>query len=129
MRIPASCTGVGWPLSIGLISLRAVPVIIVTQRLGPIIKNGRSVVSHKAMSHVTQCLRKASRGGSKGSKQRSPEYKEPLLCGRHNLLCDCQDLSEGESAKFVLTLNGMEKVPVGVWPIRWLGHWETQEPT
>lgn len=80
------------------------------------------------MSHVTQCLRKASRGGSKGSKQRSLEYKEPLLCGRHNLLCDCQHLSGGESTKFVLTLNGMGKVPVGVRPVRWLGHCETQEP-
>lgn len=81
------------------------------------------------MSHVTQCLRKASRGESKGSKQRSLEYKETLSCGRHNLLCDCQDLSGGKPTKFVLTLNGMERVPVGVRSIRWLGHRETQEPT
>jgi hypothetical protein len=35
-----------------------------------------------------------------------------FVCG-HNLLCDCQALSGGETAKFVLTLDGMERVPLG----------------
>lgn len=78
--------------------------------------------AHKAMVHVTQHLRKTLRGGNKGSKQGSLEYKEMPLCGRRNLLCDCQALSGGESGKFVLTLDGTGRIPRGVQSIRKLGY-------
>lgn len=51
MGIPALRTGVGWLLSIALISLRAFTVIIVTRSLGRIMKNARSFVS--SQSNVT----------------------------------------------------------------------------
>lgn len=109
--------GVGGPLSLGLASLRTVTGFRVTHNLSQIKDVSQA---HKAMSHVTQRLRKASRGGSKGLKQRSLEYKEMLSCGRHNLLCDCQDPCGGESTKFVLTLDGMGRVPMGEQAVRWV---------
>lgn len=68
------------------------------------------------MSYGAQCRRKARRGG----KQRSLEHKEMPLRERHNLLRDGQDLSGGESTTFVLTHDGIGRVPVGVPSVRWL---------